>query len=294
MIADKLEAVFYGNVGEAYEIAHPKFFKLDHWKKGHEMKTLAKLYSFCKMNPRVKVIFKSPLLISTILHRIPSPQVMYFHTKGSFMAGKTNENFRTVLNAFTLHQGCLSALDNFDTCGWRLSPLPYIHYSGNFWWARCSYINTLIDPARMVSHSILQMQSLKEFPQLIFKTCMGLDRFFAETWIGTGVYVNGADCLDINVATNYLFGYGMDHSIRLRADEVLANPTNPVKCQAAAANRSSWIFQETFDREFHDFPCASTYNLTRRSLLWYGSPPYSLIQWRQQFGEYDTTTGRVQ
>ena len=53
---DKLEAVFYGVVGLPVDLSHlPKFFMLDYWKRGHEMRTLSKLYGFCRSNPTVKV-----------------------------------------------------------------------------------------------------------------------------------------------------------------------------------------------------------------------------------------------
>jgi hypothetical protein len=45
-----------------------------------------------------------------------------------------------------LNPHCIEALDTYDTCGWRLSPLPHVHYPDNFWWATCKHINKVINP----------------------------------------------------------------------------------------------------------------------------------------------------
>ena len=40
---------------------------------------------------------------------------------------------------------CIHKLHNegYNTCGVNLQSEPKLHYSGNFWWAKAEYINTL-------------------------------------------------------------------------------------------------------------------------------------------------------
>ena len=91
--------------------------------------------------------------------------VFYFHDKGvSKHRQDWRENthkvwtysrvlwWRKYLEYFTIEQPhlCLNALlnANASACGPNKGSIPQIHYSGNFWTAKCSYINELprIDP----------------------------------------------------------------------------------------------------------------------------------------------------
>ncbi len=119
-------------------IVNEKFVNIGYWYGGQEMRTLSKLYNFCRANPTYKVL--------------------YFHMKGGSNPLLHNQQAREVLGAFTLNPSCIDALDNFQTCGWRLSPVPYIHYSGNFWWARCEYVSGLVDPKTMLVESPRQQE----------------------------------------------------------------------------------------------------------------------------------------
>ena len=127
-----IDNVFYATVGKGgqnFTINIEKFkFMRYHGEVGWETPTLKLLFDFCTNNIDDKVL--------------------YFHNKGSFHEHwNMNTNFRRMLNCYVLSPQCISVLDNHDTCGLRASPVPGIHYSGNFWWARCSYVNTLIDPS---------------------------------------------------------------------------------------------------------------------------------------------------
>lgn len=57
-----------------------------------------------------------------------------------------HRNSRRALDCFVLNLHCIEALNDYDTCGWRFTPLPYLHYTGGYWWATCKHINSLIDP----------------------------------------------------------------------------------------------------------------------------------------------------
>lgn len=208
-VLSRLNAVYYGVIhplsvkaNKKLRISNEKFFNIGYWYGGQEMKTLSKLFDFCNSNPAYKVL--------------------YFHMKGGSNPLLRNQQARRVLDIFTLNPSCIDALDKYDTCGWRLSPIPYIHYSGNFWWARCTYINTLIDPKTMIMDSPRQVEMIAEMmthysqeeqqqdfikAKMKMEICVGLGRFFGEAWLGSGTFINGADCLPENSDPNFIM-YG--------------------------------------------------------------------------------------
>ena len=75
-----------------------------------EQGTLWSLQNYCAKNPQSKVV--------------------YFHTMGSLPRSQEIDQLRYVSNCFTLNARCLSALRTHDICGWRVSPLPYLHIPG--------------------------------------------------------------------------------------------------------------------------------------------------------------------
>lgn len=90
----------------------------------YEFPTLSRLHQFCASN---------------------DASIFYVHTKGVFRTSEAVDDWRRYMTHFviTRHQDCLDALADHDVCGvnWHTSPWP--HFSGNFWWARSSYIRTL-------------------------------------------------------------------------------------------------------------------------------------------------------
>jgi hypothetical protein len=83
--------------------------------------------------------------------------VLYLHTKGVYSSRESEEiasrmtDWREYMEHFVVEnwKECISSLDEgFDVCGvdWREQSLfgPIVgHFSGNFWWAKLSYIYTL-------------------------------------------------------------------------------------------------------------------------------------------------------
>jgi hypothetical protein len=61
-------------------------------------------------------------------------------------ASKLSVTYINILHILPLPTRIYPSEDKFDTCGWRISPVPHIHYSGNMWWATCSHIRSLISP----------------------------------------------------------------------------------------------------------------------------------------------------
>lgn len=75
--------------------------------------------------------------------------ILYIHTKG---VGKVKnvcvEDWVHYMLYFLIenHEKTLEKLEYSDTVGVDLREWPTLHYSGNFWWAKSSYILTLPDP----------------------------------------------------------------------------------------------------------------------------------------------------
>lgn len=109
-------------------------------------------------------------------------KILYFHTKGTgisesnmrFYHGSDNlkhiqscvKDWRKFMEFFNIikNNECLKILDSYDACGVNLTDQPYKHYSGNFWWSKSSYINSLPD----------------------FNSIDITHRWNAEFWIGMG------------------------------------------------------------------------------------------------------------
>lgn len=99
--------------------------------------------------------------------------ILYFHTKGLSRPGYNSELWRLYMEYYNIDRWshAVSALnDGWDTYGANLRDNTenlfgrrYLHYSGNFWWAKSSYVKTLE------------------------KTLLtGANRWEGEFWIGSG------------------------------------------------------------------------------------------------------------
>jgi len=125
--------------------------------------------------------FEALKLIKEIC-KIRNCNIFYIHTKGAgispdnveFYHGSTDYNhlqlcvkdWRIFMENYLLfkHKGVINELKEYDVCGVNLVNSPHNHFSGNFWWSKSEYINTLPD--------------ISELP-LNF-------RWSAEFWIGSG------------------------------------------------------------------------------------------------------------
>lgn len=106
----------------------------------NELHTLAALHDYCTANPR--------------------SLALYLHSKGtriSPVADATRFFRQWDWRRFALYflveepRGCIAALlDGYDACGvnkrFADKHLNGLHYSGNFWWARCEHVASLPNP----------------------------------------------------------------------------------------------------------------------------------------------------
>lgn len=135
---------------------------------------------------RVADFSERPSLIKAreIAQAFPSSSIFYMHTKGISHPTKNQDDWRMMMQHFLIVQWkeALRQLIDCDvvTVNWRTHPRP--HCSGNFWWAKASYLSSL-DPAFMDDH----------------------DRFRQEFWIGSGTGV--INCLHESGIAHYDLPY---------------------------------------------------------------------------------------
>ena len=263
-LLDQLDRVFYttsGEHGRDYNIGNSnKYTHVAHYEgKNGELQTLNLLHHFCHANPDSKVL--------------------YFHDKGSYHYNDENQEFVKLLNCYVLNTHCIEALNDHDTCGWRISPIPVPHYSGNFWWARCSYINTLINPLAPLKNQTFIEQAPSLHP------CVGLtSRFFAEFWIGTGPKYLPADCFNSSVDTSYIYGYTFPKV----AYSHCHGPDTPsgLPCQTASTYKDAQNFLEAISYKL-TLPTETLCNdnnddVTKSTQLMYGQQPHTYIEWMER------------
>lgn len=111
--------------------------------------------------------------------------VMYFHLKGLSRPGDTTaQDWRKFMEYWIVEnwQACVAKLDeNFDTVGPNFIESPWPHYSGNFWWARASYIRKL---NKMPQPDQLPWGTKSPYTDAVYDP--GNFRYDYEAWIGTG------------------------------------------------------------------------------------------------------------
>lgn len=114
----------------------------------------------------------------------PDHFIYYMHTKGVIPYDSDTlllqDQWRRYLQFFLVetHTDCITQLqDGADACGVDYKTQPFYHFPGNFWWARCDYVRSLMPPDtwRFGSNSLLGLQDL---PML-----QNGSRFRAEAWV---------------------------------------------------------------------------------------------------------------
>jgi hypothetical protein len=72
--------------------------------------------------------------------------VLYLHTKGVTRVGDVNvSDWMNYMIYFNIaeYKRCIDLLADYDAVGVNLQTMPKLHYSGNFWWSKSSYIRKL-------------------------------------------------------------------------------------------------------------------------------------------------------
>ncbi len=96
--------------------------------------------------------FPSIALTKEVARNHRDAKILYLHNKGVTHFNTPKESFirdwRLHIEYFLIHhwQTCIDALDAYDICGVNWFPtVPNYpqHFSGNFWWARADYVQTI-------------------------------------------------------------------------------------------------------------------------------------------------------
>jgi hypothetical protein len=164
--------------------ARMKCVHMKHFDEAFEEKTLASVYDYCQHNPN---------------HRVG-----YMHNKGSFNSRNAkNHWWRRHMTLAVTDQSCIQPPDETcDLCGLNWYILPWTHFSGNFFTARCSYINKLLpieEFREKMSNLAKQITDYEQQGRFLFHTFrnqdiyMGLDRYASEAWPGSHPSVVACD-----------------------------------------------------------------------------------------------------
>jgi len=254
-----LDKVFYNTVGpgkleSSFNIeGDDKYVHLYHFEdQGDEVYTLGMMYRFCRAYPRA--------------------HALYFHDKGSYHASAANTRLRHLFSCHVLNPQCVHALRSgeVDTCGMRASPIPHPHYPGNFFWSTCSYMNTLIDPWGPQINS-----TLHEFDEQL--KLGDRERYFAESWIGSGADIRPGDCIDATVDTSYLFGYYFPGAFDRNCPNPLDGKFGWGKCKLTSTWTNGSLFTDAYLRICPT--CPFTSEIQKRSMFWNGQPARSYELW---------------
>jgi hypothetical protein len=135
-------------------------------------------------------------------------RVCYIHTKGITSGMKISRDtiqqhknyyyWRQYLNWGVIEKwkACISALQDHDVAGVNYYTKPSKHFSGNFWWANSSYINSLPDPSTIDWWRKLQRETNDQW--LKFAS----DRFRDEQWLCSSDTVKVYEVHKLNQAEN--------------------------------------------------------------------------------------------
>ena len=149
---------------------------------------------FHELNQNGTLVYEFPTLHQLWLYckDFDTHSVIYMQTLGSHKSWSLRRTLtRIVLQAQVLHAGAKECLGL--TGRWHCGPNPnfspcWEHYSGNFWRASCSHINSLPDPTLSTSEFERAMRMGKGHGDTSVCAPDGpLGRYWAEAWV-----VNGA------------------------------------------------------------------------------------------------------
>lgn len=150
---------------------------LKHLEEGFEEYTLTQLYDHCQEHTD---------------HR-----VLYLHTKGSFHARASQHRVREHVTDAVTSRDCIEQAhkEDCDLCGLLFLPRPSLHFTGNMFNAKCSYIQKLLSPMdfqNRMTHVVAKGQKMLEDEILVANmhdvTLVwnnGLGRYAMEHWHGS-------------------------------------------------------------------------------------------------------------
>jgi hypothetical protein len=184
---NKTLSVFYATIGSANALNATYMEQLcsknnlvcrhiHHYEEGHDEITLQPMYDFCQSNPSQKVIY---LHNEELLDDRPGKNRWY-----------RSHSTAAVTSAACLHP----PNDTCNACGLFFSPVPVMSFPGNFFTAKCSYINQLIQPSSFevtqsefgaVAHRMIHQERLVANLAPKDSSNFGFAEFSMQHWIGS-------------------------------------------------------------------------------------------------------------
>ena len=84
-------------------------------------------------------------------------KILYLHTKGVSYNTDPNRmitDWRNMMMHFVVgkHELCIDLLNKYDCIGCNYTEAPFPHFSGNFWWTKASYVNSLSKITSNIRH----------------------------------------------------------------------------------------------------------------------------------------------
>ena len=201
-----------GSTNERLNCIHMQHYESDTF----EEVTLQRSHEYCQLHPNQSIIYVHnkgayhPNPKNTRWRRYMTTAVTGKHCLDSMeMIGSSLENESLLPQSEKLQSRkssvnlAKSKLRNCNVCGLVATAIPWIHFTGNFFTAQCSYLRNLLPPelysqklSKLVVPTILQK---KEMGELTFgnfpydDAYIGLGRFANEHWIGSHPSVQMCD-----------------------------------------------------------------------------------------------------
>ncbi len=150
---------------------------LQHLDDGFEESTLTALHEYCQEHIDVRVI--------------------YLHSKGSYHYRQSQNNWRQHLTDAVTSRDCIQQahLEDCELCGLLFLPRPSLHFTGNMFNAKCSYIQKLLNPLEFQKKlvSVVDMGTKLVGEEILLSNMIdeeapcnnGLGRFAMEHWHGS-------------------------------------------------------------------------------------------------------------
>ena len=225
--------------------------------------TLQELWSYCSSN-----------------NTLSSEVVVYLHSKGSYHDKPAQAGWRQYLQAGALSEECRLMPNSCDTCGSRMSPLPFPHFPGNMWAARCGYISRLIQPKLFESAMELVFEesdsgSDDRCPPAGGEAdnCYGIGRFSSEHWV-----LSHPDARPCDLDSNPKYAWGKPTRAELEAMRNFLQKGDEVKLLQPAPRSHMSDY-----RTHHDCPTCGEDVSTRIDgyrILYKKEPPASWWGWK--------------
>lgn len=195
---------------------------LHHFDKGTEELTLTGVHQHCSQQPesewnRNAMDDNNKEKTSTTKVERDARRVVYMHNKGSFHEHPFNEQWRRLMTYSVTSEECLHPSDGTcNLCGLYFVAERGFFMPGNFWTARCDYVERLKEPKRFAVRStevmkealLMNLKHEFDFDMYAFADeNYGVDRYADELWVGGHPSIQPCD-LSMGKQENFGTGYG--------------------------------------------------------------------------------------